>query len=380
MVIFGNNSSVTTSLAARLNDSLSAIVVPDADLSEDLIAARPLLDLGYDVHLSSKGSYLSKEDKVILPILQQGNKFLININALQCLSASTTPSPIHDKVMRLHRQMGHPSMRCMVEALESGTWITDVTSEQVKETMSQHKCNACVLAKKGHLPIPQSTTDPKTLSIADIISGDIIGPISPPTAEGHRYFFLFVDRRSSYLHVFTSGGKENFLTSLKTVYDFYKNKGFTINTFRSDSEKIMIEGKVKEYLSNNNVYQQTSLPYQHYQNLSERHVQTIVRKVATSMLDKPFLNATFWNYSLFDSVFTWNNTPNTKTDGKSPTQMINNNEVAFHIQRYHPYAFGTPVAAHNPDLTWRFDAKRDVIIITISLTLNKYLQNHLESR
>jgi hypothetical protein len=149
------------------------------------------------------------------------------------------------------------------------------------------------MAKRNRAPIPRSIHEPMSVPIGHLVSGDIIGPITPHARDGAKYFFLFVDRRTSYYHVFTSKTKDGFITSLKQVYDFYLVHGHKIINFRSDSEEIMVHGSVEEYLASNGVIQQLSLPYEHHQNLVERHVQIVGKAVTTVIHDQLLLAAVF---------------------------------------------------------------------------------------
>lgn len=366
---FGNGSSTTTSLAAQLNNTLKALVIPDSNLIEDLVSTNPIIDMGYDILLSKGGGWILDDTTKVIPILRDNQKWTVDLEKLKPLQANnksatqcllTKTNEINKAVYNLHRRMGHPSSKQMTDAIKSGTWITDVTPEQVQHVMNRKPCNACIMGKRNHTPVPRVHKDPTTIAIADVISGDIVGPIFPPTRTGHRYFFLFVDRRTSFLHVFTSPTKDGFITSLKRVYEDYKTKGHTIKAFRSDSENIMIEGKVEEFLNDTNITPNHSLPYEHYQNLVERHVQTVVKLVATIIHDQQLLNASFWDYALFYAVQTWNQTPNTKTVGNTPYRLINNTTQPIDIQREFTLPFDTPVAIRNPKPSWRFDTKRDL--------------------
>ena len=325
--------------------------------------------MGYDILFSKGGGWILDDTIKVIPILRDNQKWTVDLEKLKLLQANkksatqcllVNKNEIHKAVYNLHKRMGHPSPKQKSEAVQSGVWITDVSSKQIQDVMSHKPCPVCIMGKRNHTPVPRAKKDITTIAIADVISGDIVGPIFPPTRTGHRYFFLFVDRRTSFLHVFTSPSKDGFITSLKQVYEDYKMKGHTIKGFRSDSENIMIEGKVEEFINSQNVTPTHSLPYEHYQNLVERHVQTVVKLVATILHDQQLLNASFWDYALFHAIQTWNHTPNTKTAGNSPYRMINNTTQALNVQRDFVLPFGTPVAVRNPKPTWRFDTKRDL--------------------
>jgi len=77
----------------------------------------------------------------------------------------------------------------------------------------------------------------------------------------------------------------------------------------------MVFGDVPEFLEAKIVKQNLSSPYAHYQNLVERHVQTIVKATAACLHDQVLLGASFWDYALFHIVSLRNNTPNSMTGG-----------------------------------------------------------------
>jgi len=63
----------------------------------------------------------------------------------------------------------------------------------------------------------------------------------------------------------------------------------------------MVEGGVAEFLKAQTVDQQFSLPYAHYPNLVERHVQTVVNRVTTTLHDQLLLGFTFGTTAYFTS-------------------------------------------------------------------------------
>ena len=359
-------------MQAHLSDSLAALVVPDDNLILDMISYTPLKKLGYDILLKAEGnSWIMKGDLPLVPIIPHQNHMLVDIKALQCLAVTTEPSTnndptlanissLVDRVLALHRRMGHPTLRRMIDAISSRAWDTDVTSAQVAEVLRYHHnpCNVCNLAKRNHIPIPQSHTDPTQLAIGQLISGDIIGPITPLARPNLKYFFLFVERRTSRMTCFASPTKDGFLTSLVKVIKSYKDRGHSVQTFLSDSEQIMYS--IAHVLVESDITPEYSLPYEHHQNLVERHVQTIVKSTSAIIHDQTLLNATFWKYALDFAVNTWNNTPNTKTAKRTPNQMVNNTNHSVALDRTYLFPFGAPVAVRNPSPAWRFDLKRDV--------------------
>jgi hypothetical protein len=121
--------------------------------------------------------------------------------------------------MHLHERMGHPSSESMCKAIASGAWQNaKITVDQVRRTMDQSPCLPCILAKKNKPKIQSShSSKPLNLQVGELISGDIIGKIQPPTRDGDVYFFLFVDKKTGYVRAYTAKTKDGFVTALEDV-------------------------------------------------------------------------------------------------------------------------------------------------------------------
>jgi len=170
------------------------------------------------------------------------------------------------------------------------------------------------------------------------------------TSDNDKYFSLFVDRRISYCHAYTSKTKDGVITALQRVNDFCKEHGCTMHIFRGDVENFSAKYAVS---------QQYLLPYSHYQNLVERHAQTVVKTISTIMHDQVLLDGSFWNYALFHVIQTKKATPNTKTDGRTPATMILKGPQVDFSRRF-LFPFGTPVAIRVNQSTWKFDVRTEL--------------------
>ena len=329
---------------------------------DDLVSINPIVDLGYDILISSEGGWILKDDLKVMPINRSDSKWMVDLKRLQCLSVSSSFENIKRKVIQLHERMGHAAPQVMSQALEYGSWSgTDVTSDQVKEVFKDYSCIVCAMCKRNRQPIPPSITDPMTTKIGELISGDIVGPISSTNKAGHKYFYLFVDRRTSFLHAFTAPTKDGFITALRTVYDFYLSHGHQMLGFRSDSENIMVYGDIPAFLDSKGVHQSHSLPYTHNQNLVERHVQTVTKMLSAMMHTQTLLDASWWDYALYHLIELKNNSPNKKTQGCTPLAMVKKKNPVD-LNRAVLFTFGSPVLVKTPEQekTWKFDARHDL--------------------
>ena len=121
----------------------------------------------------------------------------------------------------------------------------------------------------------------------------------------------------------------------------------------------MVYGQVEDFLASNHVEQQFSLPYEHKQNLVERHVQTVVKTVTAVLHDQKYLNSSFWDYCLFYTIQAMNHRPNVKTNGSTPEQLVYK-KPPVDLNRMFLFPFGTPVSIQKPNREWRFDTRRDL--------------------
>ena len=157
-IIFGNGEETTSNTKAHIGE-LEAIVCNDNQLTDDLVAIHPIVDAGYDIHLSSKGGVINKpSDGHSFPILRDGLKWMIDLEELKEIKIKRKPIycntvSIASQVLRLHERMGYPSSEAIAN--------------------------------------PEKN-DLNELKVGELLSGDIIGKIQPATRNGDIYSFLWI--------------------------------------------------------------------------------------------------------------------------------------------------------------------------------------------
>jgi hypothetical protein len=338
-------------------------------LTDDLIAIHPIVDAGCDIQLTSEGGVMNKGvggDSI--PIVRNGRKWLVDLEDLKSVkikqnSLSCYTISIANQVMHLHEHMGHPSSESMCKAITSGaSQNAKVTVDQIRRVMEQSPCLPCILAKKNKPRIQSShSSNPLNLQVGELISGDIIGKIQPPTRDDDVSFFLFVDKKTGYVRAYTAKTKEGFVTALDDVIKHFRNYEHQVKFFRSDSEQIIKWGPVRQLLQEEGIQHECSLPYAHYQNLVERYVQTICKATSTILHGQSLLKASLWNYALFYVVDCQNTTPKYQNWRKPPNQFVTGSKY-LDLQREHLFSFGEIVIVCKTEKTWKFDLKNDIAI------------------
>jgi hypothetical protein len=170
-VQFGNGGLYIATMTAQLNDSLKAIVVEDATLIDDLMSINPILDLDYDVLFSKNGGSIMKNNIPVLSILRSDSHWKVDLNKVKCLMTKVDDN-IKEKVISLHRRLGHAPFQVMIDAIKTESWLnSSVTPENIRQVFSDYTCTICALGKRNHPPIPGSITDPTTIPIGHLLSG-----------------------------------------------------------------------------------------------------------------------------------------------------------------------------------------------------------------
>jgi hypothetical protein len=274
------------------------------------------------------------------------------------------PAEVRKRVIELHKRMGCTTGAVMCKAVTGprSAWRNSgVTCAQIRKVMSTYTCLACTLAKTNRKPIPTRGGERRDgLKPGEIISADPVGKISPASAAGYNYFFVFKDLATGYLHAIPAKTKDEFLTAFSKVHDFYSRHGWKPRILRTDGGKEVISTTVEDYLISKLMTRETSAPYAQYQNSVERDVQTICKGVSAMLHNQIWIRADRWDLALQHFVDCWNASPNTHHDYKSPRQRVTKDSID--LMRTFSFAFGDVVRVNLPvsDRKWKFDVRNDI--------------------
>ena len=388
-IVFGNSSSSLSKNHTFLGD-LQALVVEDDGLTDDLVSANPLVDKGYTITLDKDGGFIyNPSNNVSAEITRDGPSWKVWLTDIESLGidgvdtnlsscsdenvlfsfrakATLLTSKEKDWIIDLHESMGHPDSETMCNAISGKrpTWKLSkhraVTAAQIRKVFKDYVCLHCVLAKRNLSPPSKPSGDRDKLAPGHTISTDLVGEITPPTHQGHRWFIVFKCVSTGYVHVRTVKQKNEFFFSLKEVVGWYKARGFEPKILRTDDDVVEINAQVDAFLVEARMTRQTSAPYRQFQNAVEREVQTLVKGVTTLLHSQPWLRADQWDLALFHYVACRNNTPNVHNKFKSPSHRINGKPT--NLDNTFNFSFGDLVAVGIPKKlrTWKFDLRNDM--------------------
>jgi hypothetical protein len=101
----------------------------------------------------------------------------------------------------------------------------------------------------------------------EVVGMDILAKFKEPSRNGNYYTFLFVDYGTRMLWPMFGAKKSSLAGAIKEFYkDIASPTDYKWETLQSDAEKVILEGRVAEILSELDVAQRSSVPYAHHEN------------------------------------------------------------------------------------------------------------------
>lgn len=172
-------------------------------------------------------------------------------------------------------------------------------------------CSDCQQSKMRPKPHQRTT---RNYEVAQSISSDIRGPISPMSTQGNRYFVTFLDTHSRYLTVFFLPNRKQIPEFTSKMTQMVKKKhGHRPQLLRTDNAKEYQSSTMNNLLNHHGIVYSSTIPYSPQQNsLAERINSTLVA-AARSNLSHSNLPDTYWEQAIRDAVFKYNITMHTTT-------------------------------------------------------------------
>ena len=97
------------------------------------------------------------------------------------------PAPTISLLQKWHTRLGHASPARIKVAINDPSLNGVLT------------CNACLAGKMTRAPFNSHFT--KTNGASEVVHGDLVGPITPATNGGCRYFLTLVDQHTGHINV-----------------------------------------------------------------------------------------------------------------------------------------------------------------------------------
>lgn len=289
----------TIVVSAKLEESEIRLLLSNGlfipDFNRKLISVSKLTEKGVKVIFSESTCTFSRNGSIIGTASLLGNLYALNVVRHQEVNAVD--------IDILHRRLGHAHFEAVKQVAARYQGL--VTSTTPRKDI----CEACVFGKLKRAPFKRSTSG-KALKPLDLIHADLCGPMEKESLQRSRYFLVLVDDNSDYVHVYFLPKKSSALDSFKEFVSEVQNfHGHNIKTFRSDGGGEFVSGDFDEFLSQNGIRRNLTVPHSPQQNgVAERMIQTLVSK-ARSMLADSGLPTRLWAEAVNTAVHVHNLTP-----------------------------------------------------------------------
>ena len=117
------------------------------------------------------------------------------------------------------------------------------------------KCETCCLAKTIKTPVSKQNAN-KASKAGESVFTDVVGPITPSSVDGFRYFVTLIDDYSSHACVKFMRQKNQALQKFKK----YLAKSGTPRILRSDNDNKYSNNSFKQFCTNTKIKQEYTVP------------------------------------------------------------------------------------------------------------------------
>ncbi|KFM63066.1 Retrovirus-related Pol polyprotein from transposon TNT 1-94, partial [Stegodyphus mimosarum] len=155
----------------------------------------------------------------------------------------------------------------------------------------------------------------------ELIHSDICGPMPTPSIGGKLFFVTFIDDFTGYTVIYLLAKNSEVLSKLKDFVGITRNKfGRTMQTLRTDNGGEYTSEKMEEFLSNNGIKHQLTVPFSPPQNgVSERKNRSLT-EMPRCLLSQSRLPNKFWGGAVNTANYIQNSLP-TRACDKTPYEL-----------------------------------------------------------
>ena len=274
----------------------------------NLISVSRIVDNGHTVVHDAKNNFLCLKSKEKFPIKRKGNLFFLRMTPKQGNHFANLSGGSNEAQL-WHKRFEHVNYRDLKTSVSRNFSEID------------EKCETCCLAKITKTPVPKRSENKATKARERVFS-DVVGPITPSSKDGFKYFVTFVDEYSSHACVKFMRHKNQVLQKFKE----YIAECGTPRILRSDNGTEYTNKNFKKFCNNNKIKTEYTVPETPEQNgVAERYNRTVV-ETARSLLIESKLPKCYWLRAVDTAAYVRNlvkkdqneKTPYEKFWGKKP--------------------------------------------------------------
>jgi len=188
-------------------------------------------------------------------------------------------------------------------------------------------CTGCIAGKGHRIPFPKSRTSAAS-RLLELVHSDIMGPFEVDTLGGSRYVITFIDDFSKWAVIYTMKAKSEalkYLRHYKNQAEVHTNKKLDkimvdpeessvssvaederLKVLRSDNGGEYLSNTFKQYLSDEGIKHELTVPYTPQQNGTAERMNRTILDLTRSMLHHKNISKRFWGEAMATAVYVRN--------------------------------------------------------------------------
>ncbi|KAI7933571.1 hypothetical protein MJO28_009171 [Puccinia striiformis f. sp. tritici] len=296
----------------KLSDNLTitlknSLYVPN--LSTNLVSFAQLIRDKADITAEGNQMKIILNGNHILRINTANNLFEIEgITTETALVALTVEAP--SELTKWHQRLGHACAARIKTA-------TGLSFPPGPRTL----CATCVQGKMSRLPF-KGHFGP-TSSALEVVHGDLVGPITPTTNGGAKYFLTLVDQHTGFISINLLKEKSDATKAISGYKTFFeKQTGNQMKKLITDGGGEFCNKTLNEILEEEGIQHNVSPPYTPQHNgIAERANRTII-EMTRCMIIQANLALEWWGEAVLSAAATTNCLPSLSKSRASPFQLM----------------------------------------------------------
>jgi transposase InsO family protein len=232
--------------------------------------------------------------------------------------ATTTHSDPTTSFRTWHNRLGHAGMARIKAS------IPDIKLD------SSEACNSCMKGKTSRLPFLGHFD--RTSAPLDVVHGDIVGPITPSTNSGCKYFLTLVDQHTEFISVKLLKDKTQVGPAIIDFKVFFKNQtGCRMKKLITNGGGEFVNNSLSEQFTELGIQHNVSPPYTPQHNgVAERVNKTIIN-MARCMLIHSNLAKEWWGETVRTAMLVTNCLPSLGRSRMPPIEQMFGKQPNFSV-------------------------------------------------
>ena len=184
-------------------------------------------------------------------------------------------------------------------------------------------CEPCAEGKQQHTKFPHNESTRAT-KVLDLVHTDVCGKMDKPSLSGKEYFISFIDDKSRYAWTYPLRKKSDaFETFIGWKAKAERSSERKLKTLRSDNGGEYISNEFENFLENEGIHHQNTIPKTPQQNGVAERMNRTLEEAIRSMLSESQLPKQFWAEALSTATYLRNRSPTKAVEDVTPFEAWN---------------------------------------------------------